>query len=123
MQIKIKDGDMRFLIAVYGSLREHEYNHTLLKQQTKLSTERVKGFLMYDLGPFPAVVKGDGEITVELYSVTLPTFERIHSMEVGAGYQIEYIETSKGRAMMYIFESILPPLVESGDWSEYHEAF
>lgn len=61
-------------VFVYGTLRAGEPNHSYLAACTRLlSCARVPGFVLYDLGPFPAACpapEGRDGVLGELYRVT-----------------------------------------------------
>ena len=105
-------------IAVYGSLRRGQYNN-MKSMGKKLSTEKIKGFEMYSLGPYPCVTKGNDEIIVEVYDVPLNVYEQINAMEIGAGYTKRYIQTTQGESVIWIFKNkpVHGKKLETGDWT------
>lgn len=115
-------------IIVFGSLRKHSsrgYNFNRCGRQEYIKTLKLKGFDLYDLGPYPAVCRGDGILTCELHEVDDATFRRIDRMEIGAGYTAVKVAVEhnmeKVEATIYTWpESALVgsyDQVESGDWS------
>jgi gamma-glutamylcyclotransferase (GGCT)/AIG2-like uncharacterized protein YtfP len=115
---------MNNLVAVYGSLREGFGNHALLEGSSKLSEEVTdSNYTMLDLGAFPGVLlEGETPITIEVYEVDEPTFQRLDMLE---GYPSFYdriqIDTSVGKAWMYFLDrsdNYSNSYVPSGDWSE-----
>jgi len=80
-------------IAAYGTLRKGFYNHNRFEGVRYLGTTEISGFDLYDLGPYPCVIKNEnGKITIDLLEVVEDTKKAIDRMEIGAGYNIEEIE-------------------------------
>lgn len=122
------------LIAVYGTLRRGDGNHRYLRGQKLLSTERVEGFEMFNLGgSYPYIARGGDDITVELYDVTEDVLAPIENMERGAGYQMCKVKTTLGLADIFYMEEKThakyqtgrsrPPKVVSGDWLKWIEKY
>lgn len=119
------------LLAVYGTLRKGDGNHRFLRGQKLLSTERVEGFEMFNLGgAYPYVARGGDNITVELYDITPDVLAPIESMERGAGYAMCKVKTTLGLADIFYMEEkqhahyqtgkrANTPKVLSGDWLEW----
>lgn len=92
------------LIAVYGTLKQGQYNHPVLGRQESeyLGTDILTGWVMYDLGSFPCVVptKLSSSIAVEVYEV--PNLEVTDRLE---GYPRLYDRTKAvtryGEAWIY----------------------
>ncbi len=62
-------------VAFYGTLRQGERAYIELgleSRLTALGTVRIRGKLL-DLGAYPGLVEGDGEVTGELYDLPDPT--------------------------------------------------
>ena len=57
-------------IIVYGSLRRNQGNHHWMTYAQLLGEYKLAGYKLYDLGFYPAVVEGDGEIECEVYRIT-----------------------------------------------------
>lgn len=117
-------------IAVYGSLRKDEYNYDRFvamygQRDIKVLSEGVvvKGFNLYDLGPYPAITLGENELTIDILSVEEPVFNAIDGMEKGAGYDAQTIKVPKyGDVTIYTYPRgylSVDRLVESGDWSAF----
>jgi gamma-glutamylcyclotransferase (GGCT)/AIG2-like uncharacterized protein YtfP len=112
------------LVAVYGSLRKGMGNHRVLERNDAqlLSTERVKGFKMFSLGAYPFICHGDGEITIEVYSVPITGMVDLDRLEgYPSFYDREMIETSKGKAWVYFIDDRdgrVP--VPDGDWVAFY---
>jgi len=113
-----------------AELRKHKvYNHDRFGRGTQkyIKTLRIPGFQLFDLGPFPAICEGEGEITVELHEVTTDAFRNIEYMEQGAGYDSKVIQVdieggTVEAKIYYMNKQDLPPRIlkneriESGDW-------
>lgn len=79
-------------VAAYGTLRKGFYNHDRFDGVKYLGTTQIKGFDLYDLGPYPCVVRNpEGKLTIDLLEVTDTTKNLTDRMEIGAGYGIEEI--------------------------------
>ena len=69
-------------IFVYGTLLKGKcnYNRFLAPAEPEMRGE-IEGFEMYDLGAFPAIVKGDGRVKGEVYKVNPEQLARIDRLE------------------------------------------
>ncbi len=115
---------MSKFIAAYGTLRRGFYNHDRFSGVEYLGTTRIKGFDLYDLGPYPCVVENpEEEITIDLLEVTAETKSRIDSMEIGAGYGLKEINVNlDGKdytVTIYIYNKTPhnAKLIRSGDYT------
>lgn len=124
------------LLAVYGTLREGDYNHDrYLRGYHPLVTERIQGFEMFNLGgQYPYIARGADDITVDVFDIPEDVFRRIESMERGAGYEVGSAKTSQGIASIFFMTDEVhsnmqartsgrPPKIVSGDWFEWLEKF
>lgn len=120
----------RVRIGVYGSLRKGEYNFERFVEaygttNIKVLSEGVviEGYNLYNLGPYPAITKGDNNLTIDVLSVSENVYNSIRAMELGAGYNEESIKIPRyNDVKIYTFkEGSFPKerLVESGNWSEF----
>jgi gamma-glutamylcyclotransferase (GGCT)/AIG2-like uncharacterized protein YtfP len=116
--------------AFYGSLRIKEYNYKRIlgdSSGTKYEGEsKITGYKMYDLGPFPAIVEtGDETDVVVVDKFHIPDFvngQRIHSMEIGAGYEAKEIAIDNKNYTIYVYKDVPRynrGTVPSGDWSAH----
>lgn len=118
-------------VFVYGSLRSGEYNNYLLARSTKICDATVRGFDLYSLGAFPAVIpssNSDVEVIGEVFNVDPLDLAVINRMERGAGYTVHEVaatpiaEPAKPQhAIIYVFSDSnwlkhIGELVPSGDW-------
>jgi len=110
-------------LFVYGTLRLGDVRAPLLAGARRLGTRSVAGFELYDLGPYPGVVTGDGAVVGEL--VELPDrglLERLDEVEgtheVPPLYRRERIEVDGGRAWIYVYARPVDPArrIATGDW-------
>lgn len=72
------------IIAVYGSLRQGMGNHGLISHAKLLETRQVNlPYKMISLGGFPGLILDtkENEITIELYEVDQPTYQRVERLE------------------------------------------
>lgn len=112
------------LVFVYGTLLTGESNHHLLEGSELRGTEVANGFLMKDLGRFPACVEeADNHIPVigEVWKVSPETFARLDRLE---GYPYFYnrkqIPTFDGPAWIYFCnEERDRPTITSGSWKKH----
>lgn len=118
------------LIAVYGSLRKDEYNYIRFlneygDREFSIIKENIniKGYNLYDLGPYPAICKGEGSLTVDILRVSPYVLQSLDQMEIGAGYTKETTNVEGfGEVIIYTFpENSFPEArqVKSGNWSEF----
>ncbi len=71
-------------VLVYGSLKEGFSNHRLLTSSKRLPSGKIKGWAMFSLGSFPAIVptaKRSSTIEVELYEVDNLTLVNLDRLE------------------------------------------
>jgi len=107
------------LVFVYGTLRRGQGNYKrLLTSSEWLGEHVVSGWDMYDLGAFPAVVRGHGDVTGDVFRVTPDTFARLDMLEgYPRFYDRELIETPAGAAWVYCHNDIPSNRpIPSGDW-------
>ena len=109
----------------YGSLRKGHYNFGRFNQKY-IKTLSLKGYDLYDLGPYPAIVEGEGAVVVELHELDESSDSSIRRMELGAGYKETLIplvhEGEEILASLYFFaQKPYAVKVESGDWSSHNE--
>lgn len=110
-------------LAVYGTLRDGEYNHDRMKGAEYIGTYRIPGFQMRTNGWFPYAIPVSGKkLVVELYSLTPEILGRIDDIE---GYPLHYdrklIDVANHCAWIYIPRHIAlitsgTKPIESGDW-------
>ncbi len=95
------------VIITYGSLRKggSNYEYCLKEKSFKCLWEgKIKGFDLYDLGSYPVVIKGNGEVVVEVFEVSEDLFNRIERMEKSAGYKQKEIVANKIKGTIWFFD-------------------
>ncbi|MFS6827470.1 gamma-glutamylcyclotransferase [Cyanobium sp. ATX-6F1] len=68
-------------VFVYGTLKRGQVNHHWLRGAAFLGRRRLGGACLYDLGPYPMAVPGDGLIHGELFAVDGPGLLRLDGLE------------------------------------------
>lgn len=113
-------------IAVYGSLREGQYNfERFLDRYPDIKVvkrnHRIQGFQLYSLGPYPGIKVEEGNVEVDILEVPKQCFGAITQMELGAGYSAMEIFIDNEQVIIYPYEGQVNPLsrVVSGNWNEY----
>lgn len=90
-----------------------------------LGERRVPGFVMYNLGRYPAVVPGKGELVGELYRVPDP--QTLHVLDHAEGvfddpplYARVQIQLDDGPVWLYQYERSVDGCqrIPSGDWTQ-----
>lgn len=107
------------LVAVYGSLKAGFGNHRVLGDSELVGPQRLSGWDMYSMGSFPAIVPGEGDISVEIYKVGSDSIAG--NLDMLEGYPSFYnrIEVETGFGLAWIYYQDTPPtelMVVSGDW-------
>jgi len=118
-------------IAVYGSLRKGEYNHSrgFANGATHVIDGHIEGAELVGGNAYPWVVPGNGRVLVEVYDIDDTTFEWIEAMERGAGYERRpvYVISSAFGGAGYDAEAYFykhpdyiknNPRIASGDWTK-----
>lgn len=107
------------LVFVYGTLRQGESNHELLKDSELLGLFETKPeYALSDLGEYPGLRAGNDRIVGEVYRITEQTLVQLDRLEdEGFEYRRETIETAFGLAWFYIYQGHHPgTLITSGNW-------
>ena len=116
-----------FTYAFYGSLRRDMYNHEFYKSDLEYQfIERLSGFRLYSLTRYPVAVKTgltEDRITVEIFRITNPETEnKIHQLEIGAGYYLDETVVRGVNAGIFLFRDPQDyQLVSGGDWVKHLE--
>lgn len=95
------------LVAVYGTLKQGRSNHALMRDSKLLGATNLEGFIMYSAGGFPVIYRDiSHSITIEVYEVDPEVVK--HNLDPLEGhphwYKREQVETSLGRAWLYIMQ-------------------
>lgn len=81
--------------------------------------------ILYDLGDYPGLVPGDGQVLGELYEITAPDlFEELDPFERGRQPEPEYVRRRialiepeiEAWVYMYDHDPAARPRIASGDW-------
>lgn len=119
-------------IAVYGSLRPGQYNHS---NEEHIGQTTIRGYDLYPVGMgYPAIVpnpEGNNELVVDILKLTPGQKSGIDSMEIGAGYEIHPInidiDGQNYYCHIYVYRPeyrarlMSKPRVESGDWVKFRK--
>ena len=118
------EGKDMIRVAVYGSLKRGFGNHYLLANRGLFLGAWLSGpdYSMYNLGAFPAVIKGDTSIVCEVYQVDEPTLEHLDRLEGHPEfYKRELVPTELwGDVWLYVFteqeDIIKRAVISNGFW-------
>lgn len=108
------------LLFVYGTLKRGQRNHRLLADQRFVrSTRTTPGFRLYDLGPYPGVVRDAdaGAVAGELFAVSECCLDELDDFEgVPDLFTRERIDLADGTtAWAYLYARPVPADAPSGD--------
>lgn len=106
-------------IIVYGSLRRKQGNSHWMTNAQWLGDHRLEGYEIYDLGHYPAVIPGEGEVFCEVYRINSSILAELDELKSNAkDYKRELIQTPYGCAWIYLYQHPIAglPRIESGDW-------
>lgn len=95
-------------VAVYGTLKRDEVNHHFLDSSMYSGRFIIGGWDMFSIpgGGFPYIVKGDGNIVVEVYTVDDNTMRNLDGLEgYPRFYDREEIHTPAGPAWIYFWNN------------------
>lgn len=110
-------------IAAYGTLRPGLYNFNRFDLKP-VKTVRIKGFKLFDLGPYPYVIESedpDASIVVDILETDEYEYEKITRMEIYAGYEAKQIDIEGIECTIYTFpkQVINTTEVTDGDYKSY----
>jgi gamma-glutamylcyclotransferase (GGCT)/AIG2-like uncharacterized protein YtfP len=116
--------NMRSYLFVYGTLKRGGSRHWILKDFSFLGHALAKGFVLYNLGPYPAMVYGDGVVYGEVYEVSEEILRELDWVEgTPFLFRRELIEVvlenhTPLRAHTYLYNRKVEgaSLVPSGEW-------
>ena len=106
-------------IIVYGSLRRKQGNSHWMTNAQWLGDHVLEGYQIYDLGYYPAVVIGEGNVYCEVYRIDSAILAELDELKKNdVDYKRELISTPYGPAWMYLYLHSTEGLkrIESGDW-------
>ncbi len=115
---------MKHYLFVYGTLKRGYSRHWILDGFPFLGRAKAKGFVLYDLGPYPAMVPEDGLVYGEVYEVSEEVLQALDWVEgVPVLYRRELIEVvfedgTPLKAWAYIYNGNVKgyPRIEDGEW-------
>lgn len=121
---------MSHIVFVYGTLKKHFGNHHILQDSKYLGNDKIKGYDMYSLGPFPGIVEsenGEGIVQGELYEVNdevLKELDRLEGYSDSDPFNSLYIRketVSINGTTCYFYEynkalSVFSEKIEMGFW-------
>jgi gamma-glutamylcyclotransferase (GGCT)/AIG2-like uncharacterized protein YtfP len=115
---------MRERVFVYGTLRGGDVRSNHLDGAEYLGVHAVDGYRLYDLGPYPAVVPGEGRVVGEIYELSTATHLQLLDEIEGCHhapplYQRVEVEVAGGPAWIYVYARPLATdarRIETGDW-------
>ena len=94
-------------VFVYGTLMKDEYNHHFLKNSAYKGAAIIKGYDMYNVGYFPAIIPGENIVIGELYEVPVTDMPSIDMLEGEGSLYIrkcEIVECLGEKTLAYIYE-------------------
>lgn len=95
---------MKYNVFVYGTLMKNMRNNYLLKNSEYIGKTEIDGYDMYDLGSYPGIIKGNGKIKGEVYSVNESTMQEIDFLENEGDLYIKVEENSPiGKVYVYVY--------------------
>ena len=109
-------------VFVYGTLMSGEANHHYLENAKFISKATLKGYDMYDVGGYPAIVPGGNLIVGELYQVFLKDMSSIDMLEGEGSLYIKKCETvtdeegEKTFAFVYVYINDVDGLEKIPAW-------
>ena len=120
----------KYIVAVYGSLREGEYNCDSFKSYypngfNKIGEAKLPGYKLFTFGPYPFASETEDlekVLTVDIFDCSHDCFADITRMELGAGYYMKSVnvEDFKGNELIAVIylqkEDNTYKEIENGDW-------
>lgn len=94
----LSKGEEHTLLFVYGTLKRGQPNHARLQGAPCLGEATLQGAALYDLGPFPMAIAGEGSVDGELYGVGWDALSQLDAFEgVPRLYQRHWWPLADGR--------------------------
>ena len=123
---------MTKIIITYGTLRREGTNHNYYLREGSqdikfLGEGKIKGFDLYDLGCYPAITKGEGEVVAEIYEISEDIFKTINNMEKGVGYNSKEVIVNGIKGTIWFFKEETLKLygdakkIEQGDYLKFKD--
>ena len=95
-------------VFTYGTLLKGERNHHLISDDDYVCEGIIKGFKMFNLGTYPGIEYGDGEVLGELYYVSDETLKRLDYLEEEGSLYLRiitkvYTKDNEYEAFVYVY--------------------
>ena len=95
-------------VFTYGTLLKGERNHHLISDDDYLCSGSVRGFKMFNLGTYPGIEYGEGEVLGELYIVDDETLKRLDYLEEEGSLYLRkitkvYTKDNEYEAFVYVY--------------------
>ncbi|PFA70705.1 gamma-glutamylcyclotransferase [Bacillus sp. AFS015802] len=116
-------------VFVYGTLRRHESNHTLLKEASLVREQAWADGVLYETNRgFPALKEGNGKVYGELYKINPDILARVDELEDFLEgrednlyiRKLKQVTTDTGVQEAFVYysenEALLQEEIPSGDW-------
>lgn len=108
-------------IAAYGTLRVGNYNFNRFNLIPIKENVLLEGYELYDLGPYPCIIKKEGStIVIDILECSETTLDSIRRMEIGAGYKCETIVVNDLECEIYYFTNkpTNAKVIKHGDYNK-----
>ncbi|MCA1058567.1 gamma-glutamylcyclotransferase [Rossellomorea aquimaris] len=116
-------------VFVYGTLRRHESNHTLLKEASLVREQAwIKGVLYETNRGYPALREGEGTVYGEVYKINSDILSKVDELEEFLEgrennlyiRKLKKIETDTAELEAFVYfsenEALFQEEIPSGDW-------
>ena len=95
-------------VFTYGTLLKGERNHHLISDDDYLCDGSINGFKMFNLGTYPGIEYGEGEVLGELYMVDDETLKRLDYLEEEGSLYLRkitkvYTKDNEYEAFVYVY--------------------
>lgn len=112
-------------IIVYGSLRRKQGNSHWMTNAQWLGDHQIEGYVLYNLGLYPGVIPGEGQVYGEVYRIDASTLAELDALRTrGDEYKRQLISTPYGSAWLYVYQRSVAgrQRIMNGDWVRRDEA-
>lgn len=110
-------------LFVYGTLMQGEPNHGLLRTARFAAEDSLQGAHLYDLGPYPMLLQGPGQVYGERYLIPLNLLPAIDDLEDHPEvYHRQWLQLVSGEpAWVYVGQPQFTqgcPVISTGQWRQ-----